>query len=75
MALLGTAGAERLGAGGHALLRLEGRMPWPGWAHRVSADHLAGLLHMMGTRTATLPASGEEPSATGPEEAVDSDAS
>ncbi|MDQ6675365.1 MAG: LysM peptidoglycan-binding domain-containing protein [Chloroflexota bacterium] len=50
VALLGMDGAEYLGAGGHALLRLEGRIPYRGWAHRVSADHLARLVHMMGTR-------------------------
>src|SRR5205823_2936360 len=44
VALLGTDGAERLGAGGHALLRLEGRIPHPGWAHRVSPDHLGQLV-------------------------------
>jgi DNA segregation ATPase FtsK/SpoIIIE-like protein len=30
VALLGMPGAERLGAGGYALLRLEGRLPVPG---------------------------------------------
>jgi hypothetical protein len=53
VALLGMDGAEGLGAGGHALLRLEGRTPHRGWAHRVSADHLARLVHMMGTRAPT----------------------
>jgi len=57
VALLGMPGAERLSAGGYALLRLEGRLPVPGWTRRVSADRLAGLAHMMGTRApvATLP--------------------
>jgi hypothetical protein len=75
VALLGTDGAEQLGAGGHALLRFEGRMPHPGRAHRVSADRLAGVLHMMGTRTPTAPASSEEPAAAQPEDAVDSEKS
>lgn len=43
VALLGMPGAERFGAGGHALLRLEGRVPYHGWAHRVSGDSLARL--------------------------------
>ena len=59
--LLGTDGAQYLGAGGHALLRFEGRMPWPGCAHRVSADHLAQLLHLMGSRTREVPAPVAEP--------------
>src|SRR6266699_4294747 len=50
VALLGMDGAEGLGAGGHALLRLEGRMPYPGWAPYVPADLLARLVHLMGTR-------------------------
>jgi LysM repeat protein len=55
VALLGMDGAEYLGAGGHALLRFEGRTPYHGWAHRVSADRLARLAHMMGTRPSVVP--------------------
>ncbi|HEX9371783.1 MAG TPA: hypothetical protein VF897_12295, partial [Roseiflexaceae bacterium] len=50
VALLGMPGAETIGAGGYALLRLEGRLPVPGWAYGLPADRLAGLAHMMGTR-------------------------
>src|SRR6266853_1677304 len=50
LALLGMPGAEYLGAGGLAFLRLEGRMPVPGWTRHVSADRLGRLVHMMGTR-------------------------
>jgi nucleoid-associated protein YgaU len=66
VALLGMDGAEYLGAGGHALLRLEGRVPYRGWAHRVSADHLAQLVHLMGTRAriATPPPPDEPPTET-----------
>ena len=54
VALLGIPGAEYLGAGGSALLRLEGRLPVPGWAYRLPADRLGRLVHMMGTRTADV---------------------
>src|SRR5207249_1473285 len=60
VALLGMEGAERLGAGGHALLRLDGRIPYRGRAHRVSGDNLARLVHMMGTRAPASPAPGSE---------------
>jgi hypothetical protein len=64
--LLGMPGAETIGAGGNALLRLEGRLPVPGWAYRLPADRLARLLHMMGTRApvGTAPAA-EAPAAEG----------
>jgi len=55
VALLGMPGAEYIGAGGHGRLRVEGRTPQHGWAHRVSADNLARLLHMMGTRATGVP--------------------
>jgi hypothetical protein len=48
--LLGMPGAETIGAGGNALLRLEGRLPVPGWAYRLPADRLARLVHVMGAR-------------------------
>jgi DNA-binding SARP family transcriptional activator len=72
--LLGMPGADRLGAGGHALLRLEGRLPLPGWARWVPADRLARLVHMMGTRAPAVPTVTEETSPTGtePVELVDS---
>jgi DNA-binding SARP family transcriptional activator len=50
LALVGVVGAEELGSGGHVFLRLEGRVPIQGWAHRVSPEHLARLLRLMGTR-------------------------
>jgi hypothetical protein len=61
VALLGMPGAEHPSAGGYALLRLEGCMPFRGWAHRVSADNLARLAHMMGTRAPAVPAPESEP--------------
>jgi hypothetical protein len=60
VALLGMPGAERLGAGGYVLLRLEGRLPVPGWAYRLPADRLARLAHMMGTRAPARVAPTEE---------------
>jgi hypothetical protein len=42
VALIGMPG-EELGSGGHALLRLESRLPVQGWARFVPADHLARL--------------------------------
>jgi nucleoid-associated protein YgaU/DNA-binding SARP family transcriptional activator len=51
VALLGIPAAEELGSGGHALLRLESRVPIQGWARLVPADHLARLLSLMGTRS------------------------
>jgi DNA-binding SARP family transcriptional activator len=72
VALVGVPGAERLGAGGHALLRFEGRVPHPGWAHLVSADGLAGLLHMMGTRAHVAPAAPGEQVGASPDQAADS---
>jgi nucleoid-associated protein YgaU len=64
--LLGTVEAEDLSAGGHALLRFEGRRPWPGCVPRVSAERLAQLLHLMGSRVrevdvaeAAVPKAGE----------------
>ena len=68
VALLGMPGAERLGAGGYALLRLEGRVPFHGWAHRVSADNLARLVHMMGTRAQAVPAGPDEPVVAPPDD-------
>src|SRR5229473_2343341 len=55
-----TAAAD-LGAGGHVLLRLEGRVPLQGLARRVLADHLWRLVHIMGTRAPRGTASIEEP--------------
>ena len=78
MALLGMDGAEGLGAGGHALLRLEGRMPYPGWAPYVPADLLARLVHLMGTRAradssgqAAAPAAAPRDEPVDPEESPD----
>ena len=48
--LLGTPAGEELGSGGHALLRLESRVPIQGWARLVPGDYLARLLSLMGTR-------------------------
>jgi hypothetical protein len=61
VALLGTDGAERQGACGHALLRLEGRIAHPRRAYRVSADHLGKLVHLMGTRVHAESPVAEEP--------------
>ncbi|MDQ6670906.1 MAG: hypothetical protein M3069_09185 [Chloroflexota bacterium] len=72
VALLGMPGAERLGAGGYALLRLEGRVPFHGWAHRVSADNLARLVHMMGTRVPAVAAVADEPVDAPSDEPVES---
>ena len=61
--LLGTPAGEELGSGGHALLRLESRVPIQGWARLVPGDYLARLLSLMGTRdpraTVTLEAQTE----------------
>ena len=46
----GTPAGEELGSGGHALLRLESRVPIQGWARLVPGDYLARLLSLMGTR-------------------------
>jgi hypothetical protein len=46
VALLGVPVAEHLSAGGHAFLRLEGRLSVQGWARRVSADRLGHLKHL-----------------------------
>ena len=63
VALLGTPAGEELGSGGHALLRLESRVPIQGWARLVPGDYLARLLSLMGTRdpraTVTLEAQTE----------------
>ena len=48
--LLGIPAGEELGSGGHALLRLESRVPIQGWARLVPGDYLARLLSLMGTR-------------------------
>jgi len=61
VALLGMDGAEYLGAGGQALLRLEGRIPYRGRAHRVSPDRLARLVHMMGSRVRAVPTPSGQP--------------
>jgi hypothetical protein len=43
MALLGSGDATELGAGGHMLVRLEGRVPLQALAYRVAPDRLAHL--------------------------------
>jgi nucleoid-associated protein YgaU len=74
VALLGVPGAERIGAGGFALLRLEGRIPFHGSAHRVPADRLARLVQGMQTRApAVSDAAADEPSAATSDEPVDSE--
>jgi hypothetical protein len=57
VALLGMPGAETIGSGGYALLRLDGRLPVPRWAYRLPADRLAALVHLMGTRPRVVPES------------------
>ncbi len=76
VALLGTPGAEDLGSGGHAMLRLEGRQPTEGWACRVPADHLARMLNLMGTRTPRTTAADDDSAATeeGGDQPVEQDA-
>jgi hypothetical protein len=72
VALLGMDGAEGLGAGGHALLRMEGRMPYPAWAPYVPADLLARLVHLMGTRArADSSSQADAPDAAPRDEPVD----
>jgi DNA-binding SARP family transcriptional activator len=85
VALLGMPGAEYLGAGGLGMLRLEGRQPLQGWTRRVSADRLARLVHMMGSRApdvaapgadqpvdvAAEPAGGDHPQETEPDAHID----
>jgi nucleoid-associated protein YgaU len=71
IALIGAPGAEELGRGGHALLRLEGRVPIQGWACRVPPEHLARLLELMGTRVRNAT---REPEATAPVSATSDDA-
>jgi hypothetical protein len=69
--LLGTTAAEDLSAGGHALLRFEGRAPWPGCAPRVSPERLAQLLHLMGSRLREVGVADSavpEPAASEPDE-------
>jgi hypothetical protein len=50
VALIGMPGAEHLGSGGDALLRLESRVPVQGWARQVPIEYLARLETLMGTR-------------------------
>jgi hypothetical protein len=50
VALIGMPGAEHLGSGGDALLRLESRVPVQGWARQVPIESLARLESLMGTR-------------------------
>jgi LysM repeat protein len=66
VALLGMPGAEYIGAGGHGRLRVDGRMPEHGWAHRVSADKLARLVHMMGTRAPAVSPTPAPPAESSP---------
>ncbi len=61
VALLGTPAAEDLGSGGHALLRLESRVPLQGMARQVPADHLGRLLSLMGTRAPRVVAPPQAP--------------
>jgi two-component SAPR family response regulator len=61
VALLGAPGAEELASGGHVLVRIEGRAPIQGWANRVSGEHLARLLRLMGTRVPNPPSAVHSP--------------
>jgi hypothetical protein len=49
IALIGMPGAEHLGSGGDALLRLESRVPVQGWARQVPIEYLARLESLMRT--------------------------
>jgi hypothetical protein len=61
VALLGARGAEELASGAHVLVRIEGRAPIQGWANRVSGEHLARLLRLMGTRVPNPPSAVHSP--------------
>src|SRR5262249_16792759 len=55
VALLGTPGAEELGAGGQILVRLDGRTPVQANAYRVAPQHLTRLLKLIGERAEPAP--------------------